>query len=229
MRYLVVVLLFAFSANLLAVTAQEILERADKIRNPSDSYLMKVEVISNDKTSLFEVMLQGGDKTLIKTLAPKRDKGRNLLMLGEKMWAYIPNLRRAMRVSLAQKISGQAANGDISRMRWGGDYTPKIKSEDKNQWTLYLKAKRKGLTYDQLRVVVEKKSFRPKKAEFLTVSGKLIKSANYLGYRQLLGEVRPTRIEIEDALRLDLQTTINIKSMENKTFSGRIFQQKNLK
>ncbi|MBT3236860.1 MAG: outer membrane lipoprotein-sorting protein [Bdellovibrionales bacterium] len=229
MRCLVILLSLVYSVSGLAISADKILERADRIRNPSNSYLMEVEVISSQKTSLFQVMLQGDDKTLIKTLAPKRDKGRNLLMLGEKMWVYIPNLRRAMRVSLAQKISGQAANGDISRMKWGGDYRPEIKSEDSKGWTLFLKAKKKGLTYDQLRIQVAKKTFRPLRAEFLTVSGKVIKSAKYQGYRQLLGAVRPTRIEIEDAIRPDLKTIINIKSMKNRSFNARIFQQKNLK
>src|SRR4051794_12065052 len=101
-------------------SAEEVIQKVDQVRNPSDSYFMSVEVTSPDgkqASTKFDVSLQGNAKTLIKTVEPARDRGRNLLMLNEEMWAYIPNLKRAVRVSLSQKLTGQAANGDISRMR----------------------------------------------------------------------------------------------------------------
>ena len=68
-------------------------------------------------------------------------------MLDENMWVFIPNLKRSVRVGLSQKLTGQAANGDISRMRWSGDYTPKLLKETKKSWLLHLQAKKKGLTH----------------------------------------------------------------------------------
>ena len=41
----------------------------------------------------------------------------------------MPSLKRAIRVSLSQKLMGEAANGDISRMRWYGDYNVKIEKQ----------------------------------------------------------------------------------------------------
>src|SRR4051812_12418437 len=70
--------------------AEEILAKADDVRNPSESYNMKVSVQSGKQDgdrSEFDVSIQGNQKTLIKTLAPTRDRGRNLLMLQEEMWA----------------------------------------------------------------------------------------------------------------------------------------------
>ena len=107
---------------------------------------MKVTVLSgkqNEDRSEFDVSIQGNEKTLIKTLAPTRDRGRNLLMLQEEMWAFIPNLNRAVRVSLSQKLTGQTANGDISRMRWSGDYNPALESENEKEWVLFFHCKEK--------------------------------------------------------------------------------------
>src|SRR5687768_13390094 len=113
-----------------SVTPEAIIEKADAIRNPAESFRMQVQVKNSEgDSSRFEVLTKGKDKTLIKTLAPRRDLGRNMLMLEENMWAYIPNLKRAVRVGLNQKLTGEAANGDISRMRWSGDYDAKLENE----------------------------------------------------------------------------------------------------
>lgn len=229
MKIILALSLVLISGQLFGITPEQILQKADSIRNPSESYYMQVEVSDDDNKSLFDVSLQGNSKTLIKTIFPRRDKGRNLLMIDENMWVYIPNLRRSIRVSLAQKLSGQAANGDISRMRWSGDYKSTITSSDEKSWELHLKALKKGLTYDQLRVRVEKKTFRPISATYLTVTGKVMKTARYLDYKKLLGKVRPTLIVIKDSLKKSRTTNIKILKMENKTFQKSLFNRQNLK
>ena len=211
------------------IDAQTILQKADAIRNPAKSYYMQVEVLAQSKRSLFDVFIQGSDKTLIKTLQPRRDRGRNLLMIKENMWAYIPNLHRAIRVGLAQKLSGQAANGDISRMRWSGDYTPKIITQSKQNWTLHLKAKKRGLTYDQLEVTIAKRTFRPLQAKFLTLTGKAMKLAKYENYQKREGKFRPLRIVITDALKKSRVTTINILKIKSKQFRNSLFNRQNLR
>ena len=221
---------------LFAFTPTFILEQADQIRNPAESFLMKVEVSSGEKgedRSLFEVAIQGSNlgkmKTLIKTLAPARDLGRNLLMLDENMWAFVPNLNRAVRVSLNQKLTGQAANGDLSRMRWTGDYTPIIEKETPTEWILFLTANKKGLTYEKLRVWIEKKTYMPKKAELLTLDSKILKNVTYEDLRQLAGRLRPGVMRIQDALRVSEVSLIRVKDMVVKQFPASLMNQNSLK
>lgn len=212
-------------------TAAEILRKADEVRNPGESYFLKVQVVTSDRPdrpSEFEVSLLGNDKTLIKTIAPRKDRGRNMLMRGTEMWAYIPNLKRAVRVSLSQRLVGQAANGDISRMRWAGDYDARIDSQTDKHWTLFLTAKKDGLTYDKLRVVVEKGTFRPKYAEYLTKGGKLLKKAQFTGYKELCGKQRPSEIRIQDAIREDDISSIKVLEMEVRQFPASLFVPENL-
>lgn len=212
-------------------TASEILRKADDVRNPDDSYFLKVEVVSSDRPdrpSEFEVSLLGNDKTLIKTIKPSRDRGRNMLMSGTQMWAYIPNLKRAVRVSLSQRLVGQAANGDISRMRWSGDYDAVIEKQTDKHWTLLLTANKTGLTYAKLRVVVEKGTFHPVGAEYLTSAGKLLKKAEFTAYREICGRLRPTEIRIQDGLRPDDRSVIKVQSMEVRKFPASLFVPQNL-
>jgi outer membrane lipoprotein-sorting protein len=227
MKYFVLVLSLVFSN--LAFSA-DLLEEVDKFRNPSDAYSMSVRIVSTSEKeeSSFLVYLKGSDKTLIKVLAPKKTLGRNMLMIGENMWVYIPNIRRSVRVSLSQKLTGEAANGDISRMRWAGDYTHKVESKDAKEWRLSLEATKKGLTYSKINVWIDAKDKRPLKAEFLTLSGKTIKTAIYQKYEKVLGMMRPSQIHIVDNLRKDQFSDIFIEKMENKNFPDSLFTEKSL-
>ena len=214
------------------VPAEEIIRRVDEIRNPAEAYFMKVAVVNEgapSDRSVFEVSVRGNSRTLVKTVEPPRDRGRNLLMVDEQMWAYIPNIKRAVRVSLSQKLTGQAANGDISRMRWSGDYASTVERRETSEWVLLLTAKKQGLTYEKVRVWVEKSTYRPLKAEFLTPAGKPLKVAVYSGYMSLAGKIRPSEIRIRDAVRENESSTVKILSMEERAFPESIFNQNSLK
>lgn len=204
--------------------AQEVLKRVDEVRNPAESYRMRVRI----GDSAFEVLLDGNSKTLVKTLEPARDQGRDMLMLGEEMWAYIPNLKRAVRVSLSQKLTGQAANGDISRMRWSGDYSPKIESESPESWVLLLTASKKGLTYEKIRVTVEKKTFHPLSAEYLTSAAKPLKRASFGAFKMIAGRIRPTELSIQSAVNQSDQSKIVVESMDKKSFPSAQFNPQRL-
>jgi len=213
------------------ISAAEIVRKADEVRNPDESYFLRVEVQTSehpDRPSEFEVSLLGNDKTLIKTVKPSRDRGRNMLMRGTEMWAYIPNLKRAVRVSLSQRLVGQAANGDISRMRWSGDYDAVIESQTERHWTLLLTANKTGLTYAKLRVVVAKGTYHPEKAEYLTATGRLLKKLNLRLTGELCGRQRPTEIRIQDGVRPDERAVIKVLAMEVRKFPASLFVPENL-
>ncbi|MBM3382388.1 MAG: outer membrane lipoprotein-sorting protein [Betaproteobacteria bacterium] len=214
-----------------AISADDILKRTDEVRCPMNSYYMEVEVHSKggDDVVKLEVFTKGREKTRINTLLPVRDKGRNMVMIGEEMWAYVPNLKRAVRVALNQKLSGQASNGDVSRMRWWGDYSATVESEDARFWVLVLSARKKGLTYDKIRAWVEKGSFRPSKAEYLSLSGLVLKRSQFGQFKRIAGEVRPTEIRIEDAKNAEDSSVLRILNIEERESSDALFNQNALR
>lgn len=207
----------------------EILQKADEVRNPSSSFVMVVTVKDHDGTlSKFEVKTKGKDRTLIKTLEAPHSKANALLMVEQDMWAYIPNLKRAVRVSLQQKLTGQAANGDIARMRLSGDYEPTLEKDEKDAWQLFLTANKKGLTYDKIRLWVSKDGFKPRKAEYLTMAGDPLKIANFETYSPMAGADRPKIIRIQDAKRSSDYSVLEIISLKNAEFPDALFQASNL-
>ncbi len=231
MKQVMTLLMLCMSLKAFALTPEDIIKRADAIRNPSESYSMQVSLTDNQgsEESAFEVYLKGNDKTLIKTMAPKRDVGRNMLMLEENMWLYISNLKRSVRISLSQKLSGQAANGDISRMRWYGDYDVKKDGEDKKTWFLHLTAKKKGLTYEQIKVTIDKKTFRPLKASYLSLNGMPLKYVDFADYKLMEGMDRPSRLVITDATNKTKVTNVIIKEMKKMALPDSLFNKNNFK
>ncbi len=209
----------------------EILRRADEVRNPADSYFLRCVVKSSSASedTEIEASVQGNTRTLIKTIRPARDRGRMGLMVDQDMWAYVPNLRRAVRVTLSQRLVGQAANGDICRNRWSGDYTATIEAETPQQWTLFLTATKRGLTYEKIRLWIEKGTYHPLHAEFLTPAGKPLKRAEYRAYKAIAGKDRPSVIHIEDALRADDYSDVQILEATPRQFPASLFYAENLK
>jgi outer membrane lipoprotein-sorting protein len=212
-----------------APSPAEILKKADEVRNPSMSFTMVVTVKDHDGTlSKFEVKTKGKDRTLVKTIEAPHTKSNALLMVEQDMWAYIPNLKRAVRVSLQQKLTGQAANGDIARMRLSGDYEAVMEKESKDNWQLFLTANKKGLTYDKIRLWVSKDGFKPRKAEYLTMAGNPLKIANFEAYTMMAGAQRPKSIRIQDAKRSSQYSVLEIISLKNGEFPDAMFQASNL-
>lgn len=213
-----------------AIDPDSILLKADEIRNPSNTYRMQVSVSSSDGSrNEFEISIGGKDKSLIKTLNPRRDVGKNFLMLQENMWAYVPNINRSLRVSLNQKISGQASNGDISRMRWYGDYEASLEKDLDGSWQLLLVAKKKGLTYDKIRAWIEKETYRPIKADYMTKTGRRIKHIDFVEFKKLAGGLRPSKMIITDATDSSKSSVLTIDKMWKTTIPSSYFVTENLK
>ena len=229
MKYLALALFISTSA-FANLDPKEILKKVDEVRNPSESYFMDVRIksTSEKEDSTFNVSLKGNSKTFIKVLGPKKLMGRNMLMVDENMWVYVPNLKRAVRVPLSQKLIGEAANGDISRMRWSGDYDVMVEKEDSKMWTLLLKENKKGLTYTRIRVTVEKANFHPMIAEFQTSEGKVLKTAEYKNYKNLAGKERPSVIHIVDALKASNASDVIIEKMTVRNMPDSMFTERNL-
>lgn len=212
------------------MASENLLRLIDDYRNPSESYSMIVTIKSTKEKedSKFEVLLKGNNKTLIKVLAPKKNLKRNMLMIDQNMWVYIPNIKRAVRVSLNQKLTGEAANGDIARMRWDGDYKYKIVDQDNKIITLYLEALKNDLTYSKLKVYVEAKTYKPIKAEFLSLSDKILKVAEYTNYEMVLGRERPMKMIITDYLQKDKSSELYFSNLKIQNFPDSLFQEKSL-
>ena len=212
--------------------AAEILDKADRIRFPSESFEVEVAVTSSSDgrqtdSRLYKVLSRGNDNTIVQVLEPASERGQAMLMRGRDLWIFMPSVSQPVRLSLSQRLTGQVANGDIARANFSGDYTPRVlrtEAIDGNEhYVLELTAVDRGVTYSRVLYWVRKSNYQPHKAEFYSVSGRLLKTARYEEFKTLGGRVRPTRLVLRDALRAGEESVMEYSGMKLRDLPARMF------
>ena len=162
-----------------------------------------------------------GESSAAETLEPARSKGGKLLQVERNMWLSRPGLSKPIPISPRQRMSGQASNGDIAATNYAGDYDAQLDGEESidNEpcYVLNLTARNKRTTYDRIRYWVAQKQRTALKAEFYSLSGKLIKTARFENANMIEhdGKKWPfvSRMTIRDAL-IDAETTMEYSAIK---------------
>jgi len=215
-----------------------IVQRADAIRFPQTDYQVSVAVTSlapgrpNDLRR-YEILSKGNDRTLVITTEPPADKGQVLLMREKDLWIYMPSLSQPLRLPLSQRLTGQVANGDLARSNFSGDYDATVaRTEDiagVSYWVLELTAVDKSMTYSRLLYWVNRSNFRPLKAEFYSLSGKVLKMCRYENYVDAGGARRPSRVIMDDTLTAGARSVLDYSNFQLKSLADKIFTKDYLK
>lgn len=178
--------IFSYGVAQSAPDIAQVLKDSDSARGGLDKGMSwKVVVKSHEDGSISErefLVRAKAKDAVVDSQAPAKFKGETYLFNDKNMWFYKPSLKKPVSISARQKLSGQAANGDIATTNYTQDYTPSLeKSEPCGKgdtcYVLLLQAKSKTSTYDKIRYWVSTKTHLGVKAEFLTVQGKPFKKA----------------------------------------------------
>jgi outer membrane lipoprotein-sorting protein len=231
MKRLMIFLAFFLALPLVADDGAAILARADRSRNPLESFSVDVELTSyvkeKSETSRFRVFGKGSDRSVVEFTYPSSEKGKYLLMLRGAMWIYMPSASRPIRISPLQRLMGQASNGDVARTSFAVDYDAASVAEElldgKKAWVLDLVAKDPAVAYGKVRLWIDRATDEFLRADFYVVSGKLIKRAHYREYGQMNGRRLVTKIEIEDLLRPGSRTVMQYANLTPRDNPDKLF------
>lgn len=165
-----------------------------------------------------------------------RFKGETFLFNDRTIWFFKPSLKKPVSISARERLSGQAANGDIASTNYFKDYNPTlIKKEmiqNESVVVLLLKAKNKSMTYDQIRYWIRERDKLGLKAEFLTLSGKVFKVASFKYNNFILVKSKKipfiSEMLIQDANRLENKSILTYEKPIIDEISDNIFNVNNL-
>jgi outer membrane lipoprotein-sorting protein len=218
--------------------AKEIVQKADRIRFPEEGFQVDVAIANSNEgqvtdTRQYRVLSKGNENTIVMVVEPASDRGQIMLMKGRDLWIFLPNVSQPVRLSLAQRLTGQVANGDVARANFAGDYTPKIlrteKIQGEDHYVLELIAVDRTVAYHRVLYWVNQKSHAPHKAEFYSLSDRLLKTCRYEKFQPMAGRPRPTRLVMQDALRQGEQSVLEYSGMALRQLEDKIFTRDYLK
>lgn len=208
------------------LSGYEIVKKADLWRAPSSSFEAVIKIVSyKDDEKVEEIDLKAYvrdiDSTMVEFIGPSTWKGRKMLMLKKDMWMIFPNTSKPIRITPAQRLMGEVANGDIAKLNFAEDYVCALKGQENVKgvdcYFLELIAKEKeGVTYYRINYWVRVSDYMPVKAEFYSLSGRKLKEAHYFGPKEMGGEMKISKVVLYDAINTNRYSIMYYLSMRER-------------
>ncbi|MDR2787671.1 MAG: outer membrane lipoprotein-sorting protein [Candidatus Accumulibacter sp.] len=213
--------------------ARSLVEKADLIRFPDEGFQVDVRIVTTrpgqeSETRKYRVLSKGNSNTVVMVTEPAAERGQIILMKGRDLWVFMPDVSQPIRIALSQRLTGQVANGDLARANFAGDYHPRrLRAETIDSETyevLELTAVDRGVTYQRVVYWINQRNDRPFRAEFYSLSKRLLKTCEYENYQMMEGRQRPTRLVMKDAMRDGEQSVLEygdmrLRELPDKTFT----------
>lgn len=218
--------------------ARSLVEKADQVRFPGEGFEVSVTITSTTsegpaETRKYRVLSKGNENTVVLATEPASERGQIILMKGHDLWIFLPSVSQPVRLPLSQRLTGLVANGDLARANFAGDYTAKILRTEKvdgdNVKVLELTANDRNVTYSRVLYWVRQSNSWPVKAEFYSVSNRLLKTCLYQNFERMAGRARPTRLVMQDALRQGEESVLEYKDMRLRELPDKVFTKDYLK
>lgn len=168
---------------------------------------MTVKTARYSRTMELEYWIKGERFTLIKILAPAKEKGTATLKVDRDIFNYLPKIGRTVKISQAllsgSWMGSHFTNDDLTKStRFAADFTSKVLSEDVSGtdqiWRIELKPKDAVvLPYDHIELTINKSTVQPIAQKFYDGKGKLVRTVSYLQPKTLGGHLVPSVILVQ--------------------------------
>lgn len=207
--------LSAFIASLCAVypDGNELLNKIDQnmlSKTMKATYTMTVQTKRATRTMVSVNWSQGTEKGFSEYTAPAREKGTKMLKDGDNLWIYDPNTDRIIQISgnmLKQSVMGSDLSYEdfMEETKMQESYTATVTGEqvyDKRDcWVLQLIAKKADISYQKIKVYVDKERFLPLYEERYAKSGKLLKTTKVQDVMKVGNRWYPKQMLYKDVLK----------------------------
>ena len=213
-----------------------ILKKADSYRGfDGEGFSIELKLLGIEKKKKFNYSITNKVKetnSLVLFNQPALMKGRALLQKDNNMWYFFPSTKKVIRISAAQRLVGNAGNGDIAGIRLSEDYDSKVIKEDiiddKEVLVIELTSNQKKKAYPKIIVSLDKKSYQLVSSEHYAISGKLMKTVQYKEYKKFDGRLLLSKMLIISDISKDDYTWLLFEKYIPEKISDNIFSKEYL-
>ena len=237
----VLLLVTAFRMHAADLDAGDLLRRSDQARGgglPGLVWTVYLENTGGDAAQqpAMTVAAEAIESASIAIVqAPANRRGWTMLQVERNMWLTKPSLKKPVPISPRQRLTGEVAVGDIAATNYAKEYAASYLGDEvldgESCRVLDLKAKTNRTTYDRIRYWVSVARTVALRADFMSLSGKRIKSATFIYDNTIAGPKGPilfvSRMEIADALT-DGRSRLDYRDVAVKSIPAGRFDPDNL-
>jgi outer membrane lipoprotein-sorting protein len=211
----------------IAQDARSIVQKADeKMRGKSSHVLMTIQTIRPGwKRSMeIEAWMKGTEMSLIRVLAPAKDKGIIFLKKKKEVWSWYPTLERSIKLPpsmMSQSWMGTDFTNDdlVKESSILNDYRHRIVGDTMISGRdchliEMIPVPEAAVVWGKVIVCIDKKDFIELHSRFYDEEGTLINTMNGFDVRLMNGRIIPTVFEMIPADKKNQKTEMQYKQVE---------------
>ena len=210
-----------------ASRAHEILNRVDDLWRGKSSHAiatMTVHTQHYTRTLKMEIWSQGKENTLVRILAPLKEKGAATLKIGNSIYTYLPKIDRTIRLTSGMMsgswMGSHFTNDDlVKESRMDDDYDSEITFEGEQEgrqaleFTLMPKPDA-AVVWGKLTLLVQKEPLLPLREVYYDEDGEVARTILFTDIKMLGGRQRPATLTLTPADKPDEYTRIDYEMLE---------------
>lgn len=190
-------------------SAREILDRVDDLfrgRSSHGRITMKVVTPRYARDLTLEVWSKGKERSLVRILSPRKEKGTCTLRSGENVWNYMPKVKRVLKVPSSMMggswMGSHFTNDDLVRgSRLAQHYSSEISFEGERDGRKIIELaclprKDAPVVWGKVVVIVQEEDLLPLRIEYYDEDLDLSRSLTFHEKKDFNGQNIPSRIRM---------------------------------
>ena len=202
-------------------TGKEILDYIDDLFRGESSQAklsMRVKTEHWERELELEAWSKGKEKSLIRILAPKKEKGTATLKSDQDLWNYLPKVKRVIKLPSSMMsgswMGSHFTNDDlVKESRMAEDYTFEISFEGEREGKNVIEITcipkpEAAIVWGKVIVVVEQDTYLPVKLDYYDEDLDLARTLSYGGNKQFGDRTLPAKLVITPTDKPGESTTV---------------------
>jgi outer membrane lipoprotein-sorting protein len=208
------------------IDIEEAIREIDELYRSKSSYSeIEMEIVTPhwQRTLAMEAWTIGMEKTFIRIMSPKKEKGLSTLRVGNEMWNYLPKTNKVMKIPPSMMMSSwmgsDFTNDDIVKeFSLFEDYSyEQILPSNDDSGLIYIKSiPREGLpvVWGYIVIVAQEEDYIPVRQEYYDEDGELFRVLTYHDVRDFGGRRIPATMELVPQNKEGHKTVIRYNELE---------------
>ena len=242
--FIIFIIFFTNYVSASNLDPEKILDSVDDIYRSNASHgiiTLSVTTVNWQRTLTLEQWSKGEDKSLLKILKPKKEKGLATLRVGKNVWNYMPKVKRVVKIPSSMMSSSwmgsHFTNDDlVKQSRMAEDYTFSVTFEGVQEGKGIIEItcipnKDAAVVWGKVEVIVFRDDYIPIRMIYYDEDLLLSRTLEFTDIRTMNGKIIPTLMSMIPADEPDETTIVRWEeiqfdvSIDDEFFSLRKLQQ----